>query len=51
MHNIEEGKQQFGVMSVSEEMRQKALKAFKNGVDCILKTQIKVNGQPTVWCA
>ena len=25
--------------------------AYKKGVDCILKTQIKVNGKPTIWCA
>jgi pectinesterase len=29
----------------------KAKTAFDKGLDCILKTQIKVNGQPTVWCA
>ncbi|MBV5314278.1 MAG: pectate lyase [Prolixibacteraceae bacterium] len=26
-------------------------KAWKNGLDIILKTQIIVNGKPTVWCA
>ena len=25
--------------------------AVENGLKCILKTQIKVNGKPTVWCA
>ncbi len=25
--------------------------AFDKGIDCILKTQIKRNGKPTVWCA
>jgi PelA/Pel-15E family pectate lyase len=25
--------------------------AYKKGIDCILKTQILVNGEPTVWCA
>ena len=25
--------------------------AIKKGVDCILKTQVKVNGKLTVWCA
>ncbi len=25
--------------------------AIKKGIDCILKTQIKVNGKLTVWCA
>ena len=31
-------------------IRQKAMKAFDKGVECILKTQIRVNGEPTVWC-
>ena len=26
-------------------------KAIERGIDCILKTQIKVNGKLTVWCA
>lgn len=25
--------------------------AYEKGIDCILKTQIIVNGKPTVWCA
>ncbi|MEZ0385667.1 MAG: pectate lyase [Verrucomicrobium sp.] len=25
--------------------------AFRRGVECILKCQIKVNGKPTAWCA
>ena len=28
-----------------------AKKAWANGISCILKTQIVVNGKPTVWCA
>ena len=31
--------------------RQAAGKAFENGITCILKCQIKVDGRPTVWCA
>lgn len=26
-------------------------KAYQKGIDCILNTQIVVNGKPTVWCA
>lgn len=29
----------------------KASTAIKKGVDCILKTQVKQNGQPTIWAA
>ncbi|GAA5118474.1 pectate lyase [Luteolibacter yonseiensis] len=31
--------------------RQSAGRAFENGVSCILKCQIRVDGKPTVWCA
>src|SRR5688500_725799 len=36
---------------VAEDARQRAKSAFDKGIECILATQIKVNGQPTVWCA
>lgn len=35
---------------VDEAMRQQTVKAFDKGIDCILATQIIVDGQPTVWC-
>lgn len=35
---------------VDEEMRQRAKTAFDKGIECILETQIRVDGQPTVWC-
>ncbi len=38
-------------LPISNEMRQKAKKSFDKGVECILKTQIRVDGVPTVWCA
>lgn len=41
----------FGSLPLSADMRKQAKTAYENGVDCILKTQIKVNGQATVWCA
>jgi PelA/Pel-15E family pectate lyase len=28
-----------------------AKSAYDHGIDCILKTQIVVNGKPTIWCA
>jgi PelA/Pel-15E family pectate lyase len=36
---------------VDEARRASAAKAVKKGIDCILKTQIVVNGRRTVWCA
>lgn len=36
---------------VDEARRASAAKAVEKGIDCILKTQIIVNGKRTVWCA
>jgi len=36
---------------VDEERRGKAEKAVQQGIECILKTQIRVAGRLTVWCA
>src|SRR5688500_2159227 len=36
---------------VDEARRANAAKAVAKGIDCILKTQIVVNGRRTVWCA
>jgi len=36
---------------VGEDTRQRASDAVKRGVECLLKTQIVINGCRTVWCA
>lgn len=36
---------------VDEARRASAAKAVEKGVECILKTQVVVNGRRTVWCA
>ena len=36
---------------VDEERKAKAEQAVAKGIDCILKTQIRVNGKLTAWCA
>lgn len=51
LKDVAEGKPLYAVMQLSEDLKAKAKNAFDKGVDCILKTQIKVNGKPTVWCA
>ena len=35
---------------VDSQMRERTAKAFDKGIDCILATQIVVDGEPTVWC-
>ncbi len=34
----------------SKSQRQRAKTAFDKGVECMLATQIRVDGKPTVWC-
>jgi pectinesterase len=41
----------FSALDLKKDIREKAHKAFDKGVACMLKTQIVVNGKPTVWCA
>src|SRR5262249_15948504 len=36
---------------VDEARRARAASAVEKGIDCILKTQVVVNGRRTVWCA
>ena len=36
---------------VSGEFREECKSALKLGLDCILKTQVRLNGDLTVWCA
>lgn len=41
----------YKVMQISDESKIKAQEAFEKGVECILRTQIVVDGAPTIWCA
>jgi pectinesterase len=41
----------YSALSLSAAVKEKAARAIEKGIECILKTQIRVNGKPTVWCA
>lgn len=41
----------FASLHLPDADKTKARHAFDRGIDCILKTQIRVAGTPTVWCA
>lgn len=49
MQDIVEGKNDFDQLNAT--YKAKALVSVQKGVSCILKTQVSVNGKPTVWCA
>ncbi|MDD3320564.1 MAG: pectate lyase [Paludibacter sp.] len=42
---------EFKTLQLTTEEKTKAKKAFEKGIECFLKTQIIVDGKPTVWCA
>jgi|GEM_PF-326943 len=47
--DVAKGENEFAF--VAPEMRERAKKAFDKGIECILKTQIRVNGKLTAWGA
>jgi pectinesterase len=51
LKDIAEEKEDYLSLQLNTETKAKSKKAFEKGVTCILKTQIMVDGKPTVWCA
>lgn len=51
LKEIYSGDQEFYALDIDSVLVSKAQKSFDAGIDCILKTQIVVDGKPTVWCA
>ena len=47
---IYQGEQPYAGLHLDEALLQRIDKAFRLGIDCILKTQILWDGQPTLWC-
>ncbi|HKL72124.1 MAG TPA: pectate lyase [Marinilabiliaceae bacterium] len=44
-------KENYPLLQLDSTYKAKANQALENGVTCIIKTQIIVDGKPTVWCA
>lgn len=51
LQDICSGNEDLASLGLSQKIRSQAEKAFDLGIDCILNTQIIVDGKPTVWCA
>lgn len=49
LRSIEE--KQYPWQSVEEETRLRTVAAVESGIECILATQVRVDGQLTAWCA
>lgn len=50
LRDIAQQKSPYEGKLTNKEIRKRAITAFDKGVECILATQIRVNGKPTVWC-
>ena len=50
LREVAEAKVPFEKALTTNDLRKRAREAFDKGVECILKTQIRVDGQLTVWC-
>lgn len=49
LHKIAKHKEPFSF--INDERRQPARDAVTHGIDCLLKAQIVIDGNPTIWCA
>lgn len=43
--------EEFAVFDLNEKVKEQAKITFDKGIECILNTQIVVDGKPSVWCA
>lgn len=50
LRDIAQQKSPYGGKLTNKALRKRAMAAFDKGVECILKTQIMVDGTPTIWC-
>ena len=50
LRDMYEGTEPYGGSLCEPSLKRKLKKAFDKGVECILATQIKTDGQLTVWC-
>jgi PelA/Pel-15E family pectate lyase len=50
LRNVAEAQPPYDGSLVDDTLRAQSSRAFSKGIDCLLATQIVVDGQPTVWC-
>lgn len=51
LRHVFSDRKEFAALQLSSAVKAQARKAFDKGIECILATQIVVDGKPTVWCA
>lgn len=50
LRDVRTGKEPYQNLMLSTDLQRRLDDAFRRGVDCILKTQILWDGEPTLWC-
>ena len=50
LRDVALGKSPFDSDLCDDSLKERLIESFNKGVECILATQIVVDGQPTVWC-
>lgn len=51
LKEVSAGHKDFNALVLTDEQKEGARASFDKGVVCVLKTQIVVEGAPTIWCA
>lgn len=51
LRDVMENKKEFAALNMDEQQNESVKIAFDKGVQCMLNTQIFLEGKPTVWCA
>ncbi|MCA1744652.1 MAG: pectate lyase, partial [Bacteroidales bacterium] len=51
LKEVSAGHKEFSALALTDEQKELARASFDKGVDCVLKTQIVIEGAPTIWCA
>lgn len=49
IRDLRDGKAPYDIL-IDDSLKARLAASFDKGVECILNTQIRVNGKPTVWC-
>lgn len=50
LRDVADDRPPFSLMPLAPELRQRCREAYERGIQCVLRCQIRINGQLTVWC-
>lgn len=50
LHDVSENVEPYDMLFLHQELRDRCIKAYSKGIECILKCQIQTDNGPAVWC-